>query len=193
MSPDQRQTDEAQLHPVMRERVRELLARLNAQGHPFALFEGYRSPDRQRFLYQVGRTREMARGIITRARAWQSFHQYGLAVDIVLKPKGQWSWDDTGRNRQAWAQLQALGRAAGLRPLSFEKPHLEWAGSTLAGLQAGRYPEGGDASWSSNLSAAIIGWRPGRGEKAAPPLPPGALLRPRLPAAVRAEATSARP
>jgi peptidoglycan LD-endopeptidase CwlK len=183
ISPDQRQSDYAQLHPVMRKRVRELLQQLTAEGYPFALFEAYRTPDRQRFLYQVGRTRELERGIITQARAWQSFHQYGLAVDIVLKPKGQWSWDDSGKNRPAWLRLHELGRNIGLRPLSFEKPHLEWAGNALGDLQSGRYPAGGDDSWSSNLSAAIIGWRPGRGDKAAPPLPPNALLRPRLPQA----------
>lgn len=183
ISPDQRQIDNAQLHPVMREPVRNLLERLNAEGMPFALFEAFRTPDRQRFLYQVGRTREMERGIITKARAWQSFHQYGLAVDIVLRPKGNWSWDDSGKNRQAWERLHALGRAAGLRSLSFEKPHLEWAGSTLGDLQAGRYPAGGDESWASALAVAIIGWRPGRGDKAAPPLPRTALLRPRLPLA----------
>ncbi|MGL4974391.1 MAG: M15 family metallopeptidase [Bosea sp. (in: a-proteobacteria)] len=185
---DQRQTDYAQLHPVMRERVRGLLQQINAEGHPFALFEAFRTPDRQRFLYEVGRTREMGRGIITKARAWQSFHQYGLAVDLVLRPKGQWSWDDSGENQQAWVRLHVLGRAAGLRPLSFEKPHLEWAGSTLASLQAGRYPEGGDDSWASNLSASIISWRRGRADKAAPPLPRAALLRPRLPSSAQASA-----
>jgi peptidoglycan LD-endopeptidase CwlK len=179
-SPDLRQTAYAQLHPVMRERVRSILAQLNAEGHPFALFEAYRTPDRQRFLYQVGRTRELARGVITQARAWQSFHQYGLAVDIVLKTGGQWSWNDTGPNRLAWEQLHKHGRAAGLRPLSFERPHLEWAGSALADLQAGRYPAGGDSNWLENLSAAIIGWRAARGDRPAPPLPQATILRPRL-------------
>ena len=53
------------------------------KGYIVAVFEGYRSPERQQWLYDQGRTRDGK--IITYAKPWESFHQYGLAVDIVGK------------------------------------------------------------------------------------------------------------
>lgn len=60
-------------------------------GQEFRIFEGFRSPTRQNELWALGRT---APGkIVTRARGWQSWHQFGLAADIALWKDGKWSWD----------------------------------------------------------------------------------------------------
>ncbi|MGL5363474.1 MAG: M15 family metallopeptidase, partial [Bosea sp. (in: a-proteobacteria)] len=143
-SPDKRRVDYGQLHPLMRDKVKSILKKLNADGYPFELFEAYRTPARQRYLYQVGRTRELSRKPVTNARPWQSFHQYGLAVDIILNIKGKWSWDTSGKNAAGWDLLQKYGKEAGLRPVPWEKPHLEWAGAQIKDLIAGHYPDGGD-------------------------------------------------
>lgn len=49
----------------------------------FELFESYRSPYRQDHLL-ASKT--------TKARAWQSAHQYGLACDFVPRIAGRWTW-----------------------------------------------------------------------------------------------------
>lgn len=131
------------LHPLVRDAVRQTLSACEQANLPFKVFEGYRSPDRQAALYAQGRT---APGkIVTYARPGESFHQYGLAVDIVGFVNGQWTWD---LPQLAWTHMQAFGRKFGLRTLSFEAPHLEWPW-TLANLRAGIFPPGGDISWQT--------------------------------------------
>lgn len=79
------------LAPFVRERARIALTNAQNDGYPVAIFEGYRSPARQETLYSQGRT--TAGKIVTRARAWQSTHQYGLAIDIAYLKNNRWSWD----------------------------------------------------------------------------------------------------
>lgn len=84
--------DPQNLCPWFADRLSSALAECQALGFRVALFEGFRSPERQEALYAQGRT---SRGkIITNARPGQSWHQYGLAADIAyLTPAGQWTWD----------------------------------------------------------------------------------------------------
>jgi peptidoglycan L-alanyl-D-glutamate endopeptidase CwlK len=86
---------------------------------------------------------------VTRARPGESYHQYGLAVDLVLCQGGKWSWKGSEKD---WREMQRIGIAAGLEALDFELPHLQLAGLKIRDLQAGHYPAGGDASW-----LAVIG------------------------------------
>ena len=70
-------------------------------------------------LYAIGRTKELNRKPVTKAKPGLSFHNYGLAIDIVfdgdLSKQGiQWSWDD----KYPWTELGDLGKKFGL----------EWAG-----------------------------------------------------------------
>ena len=124
------------LHPVLREKHTALMTKLEDEGLPFELFEGYRTPARQAWLYGQGRTRPGA--IVTRARAWKSIHQYGLAGDYVLKIDGNWSWNDSGDHRAKWFRLHELAQDVGLRPLSFEKPHLQLIGIDLGDSTSAR-------------------------------------------------------
>lgn len=173
-----RDTKLEHLHPVLREKVGVLLKKLADENLPFRVFEGYRTPQRQRQLYAKGRT---APGrIVTYAKPWRSNHQYGLAADFVLFEKGSWSWDDHGRKNQWWAQLHELAREVGLTPLKFEKPHLELVGLVTRDLQAGILPPDGDESWLANLEAMIYSWTGGPGEPEAPPLPGDIPDRPPL-------------
>jgi peptidoglycan LD-endopeptidase CwlK len=171
--PNARSTDLALLHPVFRELVRAVLSDLENERLPFRVFEAYRSPTRQQHLFDQGRTRPGP--IITRARPWQSYHQYGVAADFVLFENGRWSWDDTGERRAWWQRLHAIGRQWGLEPLSWEQPHLQLAGLSWQALHAGQYPAGGDASWAENLESAIVAWR---GTPPAPPVPDVLPARP---------------
>lgn len=148
-----RNFDPACLHPVFRRKATELLEILTGEQIPFRLFEGYRSPERQQYLYAQGRTRPGK--VITRARPWMSYHQYGLAGDFVLFENGEWNWDASGVNAMKWRRLEEAGKQLGLEPLSFEAPHLQLADLKIADLVAGRYPSGGDETWRANLDAAL--------------------------------------
>ena len=173
----ERDTDLSHVHPFVRERITKVLETLGAEGIPFRVFEAFRTPQRQQALWEQGRTR--AGAIVTKARPWTSYHQYGLAADFVLFQNNSWSWDDGGAKRVWWNRLQQVGAAHGLEALRFERPHLQMAGLDVGALQAGRNPPGGDASWAENLEAAITSWN---GSPSAPPLPDEAPMRPPLPA-----------
>lgn len=166
--PNMRRTDLDALHPVLREAVVELEDRFLAEGLPFRLFEAFRTPQRQKWLFAQGRSR---------ARAWESYHQFGLAVDYVLWVNNAWSWSSTGVYSRYWKRLPQLGGELGLEPLPGEMPHLQVSGLALGDLRGGRYPEGGDDLWRDNLEAAAIGWP---GDPAGPAL---SSLRPQAPPA----------
>ena len=157
MSELLRNPDPACLHPVFREKSAALLAALEAEGFAFRLFEGFRSPERQQRLYAQGRT--LPGAIVTKARPWTSYHQYGLAGDFVIFAKGNWSWEAAGEKAGRWRRLHEIGRQLGLEPLSFELPHLQMAGLRIEDLAAGQYPDGGNASWKAAMDQAKESWR----------------------------------
>lgn len=88
----------------------------------FVAFEGFRHPARQRSLYQSGRN-------VTRADAFYSAHNYGLAVDFVpySDSKG-WSWDP----EHDYDFLSRSAKKYGLWvPIAWDKVHVEsplWGG-----------------------------------------------------------------
>lgn len=166
--------DAALLHPVFRQALQKVLARLAAEQIPFRLYEGFRYPERQAALYAQGRT---APGkIVTRALPWRSYHQFGLGADLVLHENGVWSWDTSGHRAAWWNRMQSLGRAEGLEALSFEKPHLQLSGVSINDVVEGVYPAGGDDDWAEHLAAVIAGWK---GDSPAPK-PPATADRPPL-------------
>jgi peptidoglycan L-alanyl-D-glutamate endopeptidase CwlK len=172
--PAVRRTDLAPLHPVMRNAISRLLEALQSEGLPFRVFEAYRGPLRQDWLYRQGRSRPGS--IVTYAQAWDSYHQYGLAADVVLWINNSWNWSTEGVNAARWERLHTLGKTMGLEPLRFETPHLQIAGLSIRDLRAGKFPDCGHDPWRDNLEGAIISWL------GKPPAPPIASLRPALPA-----------
>lgn len=80
------------LAPFVKVKIELALSTLQKQGHNVHLFEGYRSPERQNELYEQGRSKPGK--IVTKARGFFSFHQFGLACDLVGKtPDGEWTWE----------------------------------------------------------------------------------------------------
>ena len=92
--------------------VLQVLARLQSRGYTFALLEGYRSPDRQEKLADLG-------GHVTSARAFQSKHQYGVAADLAPVSDGKLLISE--RDPRAMQAYLALGEEA-------EKSGLTWGG-----------------------------------------------------------------
>ena len=108
------------LHPKARAAFMGLAAQLEDQFKTgqiktlFKPFEGYRSPERQNYLFHVMKT--------TKARPFQSAHNYGLAVDYVPFVDGNWSWDE----HHDWAALKFMATQRGLfMPIAWDKPHAE--------------------------------------------------------------------
>lgn len=87
-------------------------------------FETIRSPERQEYLWEKGRIKEGK--IVTNAKGWESWHQYGLATDIVYRdPKtNKWSWD----NEIVYEQVREIMTHQGLEHLNFEMPHFQLTG-----------------------------------------------------------------
>ncbi|AMN45146.1 M15 family metallopeptidase [Rhodoplanes sp. Z2-YC6860] len=154
VNPTARNTDLDLLHPVVRSAVGKVLKDLASEKIPLFVFEAWRSPARQHFLFAQGRTTPGPK--VTFQDSWGSYHQYGLAVDLVFGGPGKWTWDEPKKGM--WKRMHEIGRARGLMPLDFETPHIQLAGTSSAALREGRYPDGGDETWTGNLAMAISAW-----------------------------------
>ncbi|OVE82335.1 hypothetical protein BVY03_01090, partial [bacterium K02(2017)] len=74
-------------------------------GLDLRVFEGFRSRVRQNKLYNNGKN-------VTKVKGGGSYHNYGLAVDIVFYNKnGEPSWSEN----HDWGQLGAIGKQVGLK------------------------------------------------------------------------------
>lgn len=94
-----KQIDWNLIHPYVALRAKQVLKEMEDSGNPFWFYEGYRSPEKQKELYDQGRTKPGK--IVTWAEPGFSWHQYGLALDGAFIPdekiKDPWSgkrpWD----------------------------------------------------------------------------------------------------
>jgi hypothetical protein len=148
--------DPKMLHPAFRNRALRTVARLNAEGIPFGIYEGMRGPWRQNHLYASGRSR--AGRILTPVQAWESLHQFGLAADFVLALEGRWSWDDDEARSAMWDRLLAVGADEGLVSRPGERPHLQLADVSLDDLRAGKLPPNTDPTWTTAFTWMVDSW-----------------------------------
>jgi peptidoglycan L-alanyl-D-glutamate endopeptidase CwlK len=112
------------LHPDFSQRLLLAFKIMKEQhGYEMALLEGYRSPARQDELAATG-------GHVTNARAFQSWHQYGLAADcafwrdgkLVISEKDPWAM----RGYQLYGQVaESLGLTWGGRWKLMDFGHTE--------------------------------------------------------------------
>lgn len=98
----------AEIHPALASKVREMHARLAAEGIDFRVTQGLRTYAEQTALYnQVPR--------VTKARAGFSWHNFGLAVDVVADDITQAGFQcDWNVNHPAWKRIVAVGESLGL-------------------------------------------------------------------------------
>lgn len=100
-------------------RIAAGLAEAHAAGLDVHVFEGWRAPSRQAELYAAGRSKPGPK--VTNAEAWESWHQFGLAVDLAFGGPGKWTWAGD------WKSVRSIMVNAGLRSLApFEQAHVEW-------------------------------------------------------------------
>lgn len=111
----------ATLLPPAQKIARRFLAA--AKGFPLAvrIISGTRTYAEQDALFAIGRTTQMNRSPVTKARGGQSNHNFGIAWDVgIFGADGAYF---TGKNRaeqKAYADLSAVVKAA--------VPGLEWGG-----------------------------------------------------------------
>ena len=138
------------LHPQVRIMAEQLLKEADRAGIPLTVTFTRRSMETQAALYAQGRNR-LGR-VVTNARPGYSYHNFGLAIDVVptellALPR----WGDTPvhqtRTDALWSQVGAIGKAIGFRwggefRTIRDRPHFEWSGElTLADLRAGARPK----------------------------------------------------
>ena len=112
------------LHPDFNQRLLLVFKIMKEQhGYDMAILEGYRSPARQDMLAGMG-------GQVTNARAFQSWHQYGLAADcaflrdgkLVISEKDPWAM----RGYQLYGEVaESLGMTWGGRWKMMDFGHTE--------------------------------------------------------------------
>lgn len=95
-------------HPELLKRTDALIAEVLKKGWVVDRHSGYRSFEEQLALYNKGR--KTPGKVITNAKPGQSFHNFGLAEDIVFKILGKWSWD----LKLPWNDLGKIGKKLGL-------------------------------------------------------------------------------
>jgi peptidoglycan L-alanyl-D-glutamate endopeptidase CwlK len=82
------------IHPILRDEVQDLYKDIceALKGRAECRFtHTLRTFAEQDELYAIGRTKKGK--IVTRAKGGQSWHNYGMAIDIVLLVGGKASWD----------------------------------------------------------------------------------------------------
>lgn len=109
------------IHPKVLDATNQTISEAQQRGMKVGLQMGVRDAVAQDRLYSLGRTlvnpdgktKEKPMGtIITNAKGWESWHCFGLAVDLVFKDaKGNWTWNKTSKE---WGALGAVGKMFGL-------------------------------------------------------------------------------
>lgn len=109
------------LHPKLAESVPKIISEAKARGLSVGLHSGLRTWGEQDRLYELGRsvknpdgaTEANPRGnIVTKTISGFSWHNYGMAVDIVFKDlHGNWTWNKTS---EEWEDLGKIGELMGL-------------------------------------------------------------------------------
>ena len=93
--------DPSSLLPEVAEAAKKALANCEKAGFKVLVTQTYRSPKEQEVLYLKGRQGKLGEKIVTNARAWQSYHQFRLAIDIVPMLRGKPVWNP--RTNEEWA------------------------------------------------------------------------------------------
>lgn len=145
------------LYPPFQNRVASLLEVLQTR-QPFKITSGFRSEYEQSKLYAQGRTQPGPK--VTNAKWGSSFHNFGLACDLVALVDGKPSW---ASEHYAW--LGPACKEVGLRwggdfKSIVDLPHVEFPldtlGLTLADLRKVYAKDGLPGVWKL-LDAALHG------------------------------------
>lgn len=139
----------SRVYPPLAIRGRALVELCAHAGVAVLVTQGLRTYAEQNALYAKGRTKPGKK--VTNAKGGQSYHNFGLAFDVVvLDAMGKADWDDA---HPGWALAGKLGKSVGLEwgggwKRLKDKPHFQYTGSLKLGDCRKCYREGGlNAVW----------------------------------------------
>ena len=141
----------AKLHPEIQAMAKEFIIRADRElGIKLRVASGLRTFKEQQDLYDKGRSKPGK--IVTNAKPGDSFHNYGLAIDVVEIKDGKAIWKNP-----RWQQIADLAKSIGFKWggdwKSFkDRPHFEFSfGKSLADLKE-LYHQGGRQGEYVNLA-----------------------------------------
>ena len=123
------------LRPLVKRQADKIVEEMKLLGHEVRIVEGYRSNERQAELYTQGRP---TGSIVTNAKAGESFHNYGVAVDFVFRREGY------NASQELWETLGAIGKKHGFEwggdwEKFTDRPHFQMTlGYSLKSFQQGK-------------------------------------------------------
>lgn len=132
----------AQCHPIVAARGRTLLELAAHAGFTLLVTQGLRTLEEQDTLYAKGRTTPPIgkQHYVTMAKGGESWHNFGLAFDIVvLDSVGKMNWN---KAHPGWKRAAELGKSLGLVwggefKSIVDYPHFQYTGGlTLAQCRA---------------------------------------------------------
>jgi len=110
--------------PVSNERISQLdqkmqplanlaLNMMYGQGQPVRVVQGLRTFEEQDALYAIGRTTQLDRSPVTNARAGESAHNFGKAIDVYPLEEGRVVIPPSSDQR--WQTISNVGKNVGLK------------------------------------------------------------------------------
>lgn len=140
------------LHPVVATRGRAMIELCSHQGVSLLVTQGMRTWEEQNALYARGRTVPPIgkAHIVTNAKGGSSFHNFGLAFDIViLDAIGKADWDTA---HPGWKKAAEAGKSVGLEwggdwKTFKDLPHFQYTAGLSIKECRELYPQGLDAIW----------------------------------------------
>lgn len=107
------------VHPGLAEKIRDMATMLDADGIVIRVTQGLRTWDQQQDLWQRGRDERGQvvdkAAVVTKAPAGYSWHNFGLAVDVVPDDTTLAGFQaDWNTAHPAWAKIIAVGKSLGL-------------------------------------------------------------------------------
>lgn len=121
------------LHPAVQNKVRQFINIAEKEGIKLRVTDGFRTFKEQDELYAKGRTKPGK--IVTNAKGGQSYHNYGLAVDVVPMVNGWPNYNDD------YIRISQIGKSLGFTwggdfASIKDKPHFHYDfGFRIADLQ----------------------------------------------------------
>lgn len=121
------------VYPILADKIRQLHDLLEKEGIEIRVIMGLRTWEEQDALYAKGRTTEGPR--VTNAHGGQSWHNFGLAVDVCPSQYGPDKpyTPDWNESHPAWKRMVEAGVSLGLTSGAFwrtihDVPHFQFTG-----------------------------------------------------------------
>ena len=115
------------VNPMMSDKVKRVAGILESEGITVRVTQGLRSWNEQAALYEQGRS--LPGAVVTNSPAGYSWHNFGLAVDLVPMVDGSPDWDV---KHPAWTRMSevagALGFTCGAHFSTPDRPHIQMNG-----------------------------------------------------------------